>query len=110
LSSPLPSFTNLLVTTRPSNSQTQRPLLFVIRDHLGTTPLSNLQATLSQDLRRIQDLLAEPDGLADAGVQDYFDLAFEALPHKVSYPGVYDLLPTKNLPLPVDPHRRRVLG
>jgi hypothetical protein len=33
-----------------SSSYTQRTLLFVIRDHFGTTPLPNLQATLSQDL------------------------------------------------------------
>jgi hypothetical protein len=38
----------------------------------------------------------KPDGFADVRVEDYFDLAFEALPHKVSYPGVYDLLLTKN--------------
>jgi len=65
-------------------SPTQRTLLlFVIRDHLGTTPLSNLQATLSQDLHRIWDSLAKPQGLADTQLEDYFDLAFEALPHKV---------------------------
>ena len=70
-----------------SSSQTQRTLLlFVIRDHLGTTPLPNLQATLSQDLHRICDSLAKSDGLADAKLEDYFDLAFEALPHKVSSP------------------------
>lgn len=70
-----------------SSNQTQRTLLlFVIRDHLGTTPLPNLQATLSQDLHRIWDSLAKPDGLADARLEDYFDLAFEALPHKVSSP------------------------
>ncbi|KIM21081.1 hypothetical protein M408DRAFT_333668 [Serendipita vermifera MAFF 305830] len=63
---------------------TQRTLLlFVIRDHLGTTPLPNLQATLSQDLHRIWDSLAKPEGLGNARLEDYFDLAFEALPHKI---------------------------
>lgn len=30
-------------------------LLFVIRDHVGATPLANLSATLKQDLNRIWD-------------------------------------------------------
>jgi hypothetical protein len=29
-------------------------------------------------------LIAKPDGLADARLEDYFDLTFETLPHKVS--------------------------
>jgi hypothetical protein len=28
-------------------------LMFVIRDHVGATPLSNLEATLTQDMERI---------------------------------------------------------
>jgi hypothetical protein len=68
------------------NSQTQRTLiLFVIRDHVGTNPLSNLQAILSNDLHRAWDSLAKPNGLADRKLEDYFDLAFEALPNKVFY-------------------------
>lgn len=78
-----------------SDSQTQRTLLlFVIRDHVGTTPLSNLQAILEQDLHRIWDSLAKPDGLADAKLEDYFDLDFVALPNKVSSPrSIYPLYP-----------------
>jgi hypothetical protein len=57
--------------------------LFVIRDHLGTTPLANLQATLTTDLLKIWHGLAKPHGLGDAKLEDYFDLGFEALPHKV---------------------------
>lgn len=34
-------------------------LLFVIRDHVGATPLANLAATLKQDLNRIWDSLTK---------------------------------------------------
>lgn len=67
-----------------SFSQSQRTLLlFVIRDHIGATPLANLQTTLSQDMNRIWDNLAKPPGLMVARLDDYFDMAFETLPHKV---------------------------
>lgn len=58
-------------------------LLFVIRDHIGTTPLANLQATLEADLHRIWESLSKPTELQDRQLSDYFDLAFTALPHKV---------------------------
>jgi len=58
-------------------------LLFVIRDHIGTTPLANLQATLIADLQRIWDTLLKPEELQDRKLTDYFDLSFTALPHKV---------------------------
>ncbi|KAK0448843.1 RHD3/Sey1 [Armillaria borealis] len=58
-------------------------LLFVIRDHIGTTPLTNLQATLTADLKRIWDSLSKPTELSDRQLSDYFDLAFTALPHKI---------------------------
>ncbi|KAJ3734175.1 RHD3/Sey1 [Lentinula guzmanii] len=58
-------------------------LLFVIRDHIGTTPLANLQATLTADLQRIWDSLSKPAELKDRQLSDYFDLAFTALPHKI---------------------------
>lgn len=63
--------------------QSRTLLLFVIRDHLGVTPLSNLQNTLTADLMRIWDSLSKPAALADAQLSDYFDLAFTALPHKI---------------------------
>jgi hypothetical protein len=67
------------------DGQAQRTLLlFVIRDHIGTTPLQNLQSTLTQELYCIWESLSKPVGLANAKLVDYFDLAFEALPHKVS--------------------------
>ncbi|KIM83177.1 hypothetical protein PILCRDRAFT_88083 [Piloderma croceum F 1598] len=58
-------------------------LLFVIRDHIGTTPLTNLQATLTADLQKIWDSVSKPPELASVQLSDYFDLAFEALPHKI---------------------------
>ena len=61
-------------------------LFFVIRDHLGTTPLANLQNTLIQDLSRIWSGLNKPPGLEKSKIGDYFDFAFAALPHKILQP------------------------
>lgn len=58
-------------------------LLFVIRDHLGVTPLSNLSRTLQADITKIWDSISKPQDLHDRKLEDYFDLAFTALPHKV---------------------------
>lgn len=71
----------LLTYTHSTNQRTL--LLFVIRDHIGTTPLANLQATLSADMQKIWDTLSKPDELKDRELSDYFDLSFAALPHKV---------------------------
>lgn len=61
-------------------------LFFVIRDHLGTTPLANLRNTLAQDLTRIWSGLAKPPGMEKSKIEDYFDFAFAALPHKILQP------------------------
>jgi hypothetical protein len=61
-------------------------LFFVIRDHLGTTPLSNLRNTLIQDLTKIWSTLSKPPGLEHSRIEDYFDFAFAALPHKILQP------------------------
>ncbi|KAG5652873.1 Dynamin-like GTPase that mediates homotypic ER fusion [Sphagnurus paluster] len=66
-----------------SGTSNRTLLLFVIRDHIGQTPLANLQATLTADLMRIWDSLAKPTELRDRQLSDYFDLAFTALPHKI---------------------------
>ena len=65
------------------NTNQRTLLLFVIRDHIGTTPLANLAATLEADLKRIWDTLSKPEELQDRKLSDYFDLSFTALPHKV---------------------------
>jgi protein SEY1 len=66
---------------RSSNQRTL--LLFVIRDHIGATPLANLQNTLTQDMHRIWETLSKPEELKDRQLSDYFDLAFTGLPHKI---------------------------
>ena len=67
-------------------SQLSITSLFVIRDHLGTTPLANLRQTLIQDLTTIWSSLSKPAGLEKSKIQDYFDFTFVALPHKVLQP------------------------
>lgn len=57
--------------------------MFVIRDHIGTTPLSNLRDTLIQDLTKIWSSITKPQGLENSRIEDYFDFAFAALPHKI---------------------------
>lgn len=57
-------------------------MFFVIRDFLGTTPLQNLRNTLLQDLTKIWASLSKPPGLENSKIEDYFDFAFAALPHK----------------------------
>lgn len=61
-------------------------LFFVIRDHLGTTPLANLRNTLIQDLSRIWSGLNKPAGMEKSKIEDYFDMAFATLPHKILMP------------------------
>ncbi|KAF8647142.1 hypothetical protein AX16_006973 [Volvariella volvacea WC 439] len=65
-------------------------LFFVIRDHIGNTPLSNLQNTLTQDLYRMWDSITKPAELQDAQLSDYFDLGFTSLPHKHLLPDQFN--------------------
>lgn len=65
------------------NMKQRTLLLFVIRDHIGTTPLTNLATTLEADLNRIWESLSKPEELQDRKLSDYFDLSFTALPHKI---------------------------
>lgn len=74
----------LFLKSRDTNSRSL--LFFVIRDHIGTTPLSNLRRTLLQDLTNIWGSISKPSGLEKARIHDYFDFAFVALPHKVLQP------------------------
>lgn len=75
---------SISICLRVGFSSNQRTLLlFVIRDHIGATPLANLQATLTADLHRIWDTLSKPAELQDRKLTDYFDLSFTALPHKI---------------------------
>ncbi|KAF9912388.1 Dynamin-like GTPase that mediates homotypic ER fusion [Linnemannia zychae] len=65
-------------------------LLFVIRDHVGATPLANLSNTLKADLERIWHGLAKPEGLEDCKITDYFDFMFTTLAHKLLQPEKFD--------------------
>jgi hypothetical protein len=74
-----------------NNSSIPRSLLFfVIRDHIGNTPLSNLRNTLLSDLSRLWDSISKPQGLENSKIHDYFDFAFVALPHKILMPEKFD--------------------
>lgn len=61
-------------------------LLFVIRDHVGTTSLDSLADVLTEDLNRIWGQLNKPNNLKDSKLSDYFDLGFTSLPHKLLRP------------------------
>lgn len=74
------------LTLLSCRSTTRSLLFFVIRDHIGTTPLSNLRNTLVQDLSRIWSSISKPPGLENSKIEDYFDFAFSALPHKILQP------------------------
>ncbi|KAF9353697.1 Dynamin-like GTPase that mediates homotypic ER fusion [Mortierella sp. NVP85] len=65
-------------------------LLFVIRDHIGATPLSALSNTVRTDLERIWQGLAKPEGLEDCKITDYFDFMFTALAHKLLQPDKFE--------------------
>ncbi|KAF9294912.1 Dynamin-like GTPase that mediates homotypic ER fusion [Linnemannia elongata] len=66
-------------------------LLFVIRDHVGSTPLANLSNTLKADLERIWQGLSKPEGLEDCKISDYFDFMFTTLPHKLLQPEQFEV-------------------
>lgn len=61
-------------------------LLFVLRDHysedVGGTSLSRLESILRSDVQNIWNTISKPEAVAANAIEDYFDLAFFALPHK----------------------------
>ncbi|KAI4275817.1 MAG: hypothetical protein LQ337_002918 [Flavoplaca oasis] len=77
---------NLELFLKGNKNNPRSLLFFVIRDHLGTTPLANLRNTLIQDLSRIWAGLSKPKGMEDSKIEHYFDFAFSALPHKILQP------------------------
>ncbi|KAK4550698.1 Dynamin-like GTPase that mediates homotypic ER fusion [Oleoguttula mirabilis] len=81
---------NLQLFLKDTKSVPRSLLFFVIRDSLGTTPLANLRQTLIQDLERIWTGLSKPQGLEKSRIQDYFDFAFVALPHKILQPEKFE--------------------
>ncbi|CAP71009.1 uncharacterized protein PODANS_6_3800 [Podospora anserina S mat+] len=77
---------NLQLFLKDRQSQTRSLLFFVIRDFVGNTPLENLRTTLITDLSKIWSSISKPQGLEDSKIEDYFDFAFSALPHKIYQP------------------------
>ena len=73
----------------PSTNQ-RTLLLFVIRDHVGSTPLANLKATLSADMNKLWSSISKPTDLQDCQLSDYFDLSFTTLPHKILVPDKFE--------------------
>ena len=58
-------------------------LLFVIRDHVGVTPLSSLGETITSELEKVWSDLSKPAGCETASLNDFFDLKFVGLAHKL---------------------------
>ncbi|KAF2016419.1 GTP-binding protein Sey1 [Aaosphaeria arxii CBS 175.79] len=81
---------NLQLFVKDSRTIPRSLLFFVIRDHLGTTPLKNLQNTLLQDLSKLWSTISKPTGLDNSRIEDYFDFAFVALPHKILQPEKFE--------------------
>ncbi|KAB2579295.1 GTP-binding protein sey1 [Lasiodiplodia theobromae] len=77
---------NLQLFVKDSKTTPRSLLFFVIRDHIGNTPLANLRNTLLQDMQRIWSTLSKPQGLENSKIEDYFDFAFATLPHKILQP------------------------
>ncbi|KAI0202963.1 RHD3/Sey1 [Astrocystis sublimbata] len=77
---------NLQLFLKDKQSTPRSLLFFVIRDHIGNTPLANLRNTLVQDLTKIWSSLSKPQGLENSRIEDYFDFGFAALPHKILQP------------------------
>ncbi|QRW11732.1 GTP-binding protein [Ceratobasidium sp. AG-Ba] len=82
---------SLFGKSKASDGSSQKTmLLFVIRDHVGATPLANLSATLTADMQKIWDGLAKPEGLQHTLLTDHFDLTFTTLPHKILLPDKFE--------------------
>jgi hypothetical protein len=81
---------NVQLFLKDAKSVPRSLLFFVIRDHIGTTPLENLKNTLMQDLSRIWQSLSKPAALEKSSIEDYFDFAFVALPHKLLQPEKFE--------------------
>ncbi|EMG50023.1 Protein SEY1 [Candida maltosa Xu316] len=61
-------------------------LLIVIRDHIGVTPVERLAETITQDLVSMWNKLSKPAELEKLSFDDFFDVNFHALNHKVLQP------------------------
>ncbi|EPS41372.1 hypothetical protein H072_4729 [Dactylellina haptotyla CBS 200.50] len=89
---------NLQLFQKDKASVHRSLLFFVIRDHIGHTPLENLKNTLLADLNNIWHGLSKPPGLETSTISDFFDFAFTTLPHKLLQPDQFKA-ETQNLKL-----------
>ncbi|KAG8980798.1 Dynamin-like GTPase that mediates homotypic ER fusion [Tulasnella sp. JGI-2019a] len=76
---------NLLLSGNNTSSP-RTLLLFIIRDHVGITPLSDLQTTLVVSLTKMWDSISKPNGRTQSKLGDYFDMSFVGLAHKIFRP------------------------
>lgn len=58
-------------------------LLFVIRDHVGITPLTSLRESLVTELEKVWSELNKPVECENSSLYDFFDLEFVGLGHKL---------------------------
>ncbi|KAF3917232.1 hypothetical protein ABW20_dc0110096 [Dactylellina cionopaga] len=89
---------NLQLFQKDKSTVHRSLLFFVIRDHIGHTPLENLKNTLLADLNNIWQGLSKPPGQESSSISDFFDFAFTTLPHKLLQPDQF-VAETKKLKL-----------
>lgn len=65
-------------------------LLFVIRDHLGVTPKEALAETITDDLLKMWDSLTKPSELSHFKFNDFFDIDFHTIGHKMLQPEKFE--------------------
>ncbi|EDO17445.1 hypothetical protein Kpol_1037p42 [Vanderwaltozyma polyspora DSM 70294] len=58
-------------------------LLFVIRDHVGVTPISSLRDTITTELINLWETLSKPAECENKKLSDFFELQFVGLSHKL---------------------------
>ena len=56
-------------------------LMFVIRDHIGMTPLQSLKETLSVELDKMWEQIKKPENIKNSSFTDFFDLEFKGFSH-----------------------------
>lgn len=66
-----------------SHEKRKMLLLFVIRDHIGVTPIESLATSLTSELNKIWDQLNKPKGMDNVTLDEFFDLEFVGLGHKI---------------------------
>lgn len=72
------------ITPHVRNSDKKTTIVFVVRDHVRMmTPLERLQEQISADVAQIWKEVNKPTQYENSTVDDFFNLEFESLAHKV---------------------------